>query len=186
MAAQADDRALVVAAAAGDERGWDALVRRFDPLIRRVASGFRLSADQADDVAQSTWLRVVRNIDRIDEPAAFAGWLSTTARRESMRLLQRGTREVATDGPIGHEDPDLRAQDELGRLAREHRREAFRAALDSLPPRERALLEMLARDPAPSYDEVSSALQMPVGSIGPIRGRALARLRRHPRLATTA
>ena len=49
-------------------------------------------------------------------------------------------------------------------------------ALDQLPPRWRALLVLLAMDPAPSYEEISQRLSMPVGSIGPTRGRALRRL----------
>ena len=40
-----------------------------------------------------------------------------------------------------------------------------------------SLLRILIGDPAPSYEEVSEALDMPVGSIGPTRGRALERLR---------
>ena len=58
------------------------------------------------------------------------------------------------------------------------RRDAVRHALASLPARQRTLLHLLHSDAAPSYDEIGSALGMPVGSIGPTRGRALERLRR--------
>ena len=40
-----------------------------------------------------------------------------------------------------------------------------------------ALLRVLAADPAPSYEEVGAALEMPVGSIGPTRARCLGQLR---------
>ena len=47
-----------------------------------------------------------------------------------------------------------------------------------LRPRDQALLRMLVADPAPSYDEIAGTLAMPIGSIGPTRGRWLARLRK--------
>ena len=46
-----------------------------------------------------------------------------------------------------------------------------------LRPSDQALLRMLMVDPRPSYGEISAALAMPIGSIGPTRQRALGRLR---------
>jgi DNA-directed RNA polymerase specialized sigma24 family protein len=43
-------------------------------------------------------------------------------------------------------------------------------------------MRMLIAEPAPSYAEISAALDIPVGSIGPIRQRCLARLRRNREL----
>ena len=51
-------------------------------------------------------------------------------------------------------------------------------ALEQLSERDRTLLRMLAADPMPSYEEIGAALDMPIGSIGPTRARALERLRR--------
>jgi DNA-directed RNA polymerase specialized sigma24 family protein len=55
---------------------------------------------------------------------------------------------------------------------------ALWAAFARLAPREQRLLRMLAADPPPSYEEIGRTLAMPIGSIGPTRGRALQRLRR--------
>lgn len=177
---------LVAAAAAGDERAWDALYRRFDPMLRRVTRGFRLSPHEADDALQATWLRLFRSLHRLENPAAVGAWLVTTARRESLRMLQTGTRELPAEEPIGPEEPDPHSHEDHDPLAHVERSAAVRAALDSLPPRDRALLTLLSREPAPSYEEVAAELGMPLGSIGPTRGRALARLRRHPRVAHAA
>jgi RNA polymerase sigma factor (sigma-70 family) len=174
---------VVAAAAAGDERAWEALYRRFDPMLRRVARGFRLSSHDVDDALQATWLRLFRSLHRLENPAAIGGWLVTAARRESLRVLQLGTREVPAAHAMDAEVPDLGWHDDHDPLADVERSAAIRAALDSLPARERALLTLLSRDPAPSYEDVAAELDMPLGSIGPTRGRALARLRRHPRLA---
>ena len=57
-------------------------------------------------------------------------------------------------------------------------------AIDALPARQRELMLALLAEPEPSYAEVARALEMPIGSIGPTRARALARLRRDHRLAS--
>jgi DNA-directed RNA polymerase specialized sigma24 family protein len=44
--------------------------------------------------------------------------------------------------------------------------------------RDRVLLRLLTSSDAPSYEEIALALNMPIGSIGPTRARALERLRR--------
>ena len=172
--------ALVHAARKGDARAWDAIVQRFGGTIRAVTRGMRLSAADADDVAQTTWLRLLQNIDRLQDPGAIKAWLITTARREALRSLQGGTREFPTADPILEERADPMVVDE--HVAQAERGEALRAALDDLPERARTLLEMLVDKPECSYDELSSALGIPVGSIGPTRGRSLQRLRANRRL----
>jgi RNA polymerase sigma factor (sigma-70 family) len=174
---------LVAAAARGDQRAWDVLFKQFDAMLRRVTRGFRLTSHQADDVVQETWMRLVRHLHRLENPSAVGAWLATTARRESLRMLQRTVHEVTTDELIGIDEPDPDADADPDALGAEGPREIVRSALDALPPRERALLEMLHGEPAPSYEHVAGELGIPVGSIGPTRARALARLRRHPRLA---
>jgi DNA-directed RNA polymerase specialized sigma24 family protein len=51
------------------------------------------------------------------------------------------------------------------------------SALDRLPARQRQVLAALATTPTPSYKEVSTALSMAIGSVGPTRQRALRRMR---------
>jgi RNA polymerase sigma factor (sigma-70 family) len=171
--------ALISAARAGDPRAWEEIVKRFGGTIRAVTRGFRLMPADADDVMQETWLRLLRSIDRIEDPGALKAWLVTTARRESLRSLQR-TREVPSDHSSLDEHPDPTVPEE--RLVAEERRRALREAINDLPAKARALLQLLLSKPDCGYDEVSAKLGMPIGSIGPTRGRLLARLREHPRL----
>jgi RNA polymerase sigma factor (sigma-70 family) len=163
------------AAAAGDEEAWRALVERFDHMLRCVVRGYRLDAADADDVVQTTWIRAYDHLHRLDEPAAIGGWLAVTARREALRTLQRGVREIVAEDPQPAEHPDA-GTPETETIERE-RRAAVRAAVGRLPGRQRVLLSTFLRKPAASYDEISAALDMPVGSIGPTRERALSRLR---------
>jgi DNA-directed RNA polymerase specialized sigma24 family protein len=63
-------------------------------------------------------------------------------------------------------------------LLRGERDAALRAAVDRLPARDQELVRLLVAEPTPSYAQISAALQMPIGAIGPTRGRCLSRLRR--------
>ena len=168
---------LVRAADAGDSAAWDALVDRFSTLLWATARGHRLSDSDAADVVQTTWLRLLENLGRIDDPERLPGWLATTVRRECLAVLRRGKREH----PFGDDDavaavPDPRSPLDAALLVDE--RDALLWQLvDRLPDRCRSLLRVLMADPPPAYADVSAALGMPVGSIGPTRARCLTHLR---------
>jgi RNA polymerase sigma factor (sigma-70 family) len=173
--------ALVTAAAAGDSRAWESLVAAFAPLIRSIARRHRLSDADQDEVVQSTWLALLEHIAHLREPAALAGWLSTTARNESIRILREAARVKPTEQVAVPEQPaDTTVADEV---EWEERRIAVRHAIDRAPVTHRTLLSALIAEPARSYTEVSAELKMPVGSIGPTRARYLTRLRRDPAVA---
>jgi RNA polymerase sigma factor (sigma-70 family) len=170
---------LVEAAAAGEERAWQGLVERYGVLIRSVCRAHRLTAADADDVAQVTWLRAFEHIGRLQDPDRFGAWIGTVARRECLAVLRGCSRVVPTcDEPcdVAVDEP-VHDADEVA-----ERRAAVRSALRTLPDRQRTLLRLLHSEKAPSYEAIGSALAMPVGSIGPTRGRALERLRRELRL----
>ena len=167
----------VRAAAAGDAGAWDDLVARFNGLVWSVARGHGLSTADAGDVVQTTWLRLVERLDTIRDPERLGGWLATTARRECLQTLRRSGRMLPTDDHYQMESrqPEQEAVD-VGLLTSERDRMLWRA-VDELSERCRRLLRVLMADPAPSYEEVGAALDMPVGSIGPTRARCLQRLR---------
>jgi RNA polymerase sigma factor (sigma-70 family) len=162
-------------AARGDERAWSELVARFDPMLRRVVRGYRLDDADVEDVVQTTWIRAFRSLDRLNEPAAIGGWLAITARRESLRALQRGVREFPVEEPLHAEAPAAHTPESV--VLERERRTALRDAVRRLPGRQRDLLATILHRPSASYDEISRALNMPVGSIGPTRERAIGRLR---------
>jgi RNA polymerase sigma factor (sigma-70 family) len=175
--------ALVGAASSGDNDAWARLIERFDPMLRRVLSTFRLCKADVDDVVQGTWTKLFIHIDRIREPAAIAGWLATTARRQALELLQTHTRELLTDelelGVVCEETPETV-------LLEAERHDAFVRALATLPDRQRRLVTLLAARPALDYEQVGSILEMPMGSIGPTRARGLANLERDAGLRSLA
>lgn len=169
-------------AAAGDAEAWDTLVERFSGLVWAVARGYGLSPADAADVSQTTWLRLAEHLSRIRDPARVGVWLATTARHEAFRTLRRARRQVPV-GACFDLLPEELVPGADGGVIEAERDAALWEAFESLPQACKALLRTLLADPAPSYAEVSAALGMPVGSIGPSRKRCLERLGRRAGVA---
>jgi RNA polymerase sigma factor (sigma-70 family) len=168
---------LVRRAAAGDQAAWNELVARYNDLLWSIARGYRLSTADAADAIQTSWLRLLENLGRINDPDRVAAWLATTTRRECLKTLQRGSRE--RPHPAGHSTLD---SIDIGnsvdqQLLRDERNAELWAAFTDMPDRCQCLLRVLMTSPPPSYEDVAAALDMPIGSIGPTRARCLARLR---------
>jgi RNA polymerase sigma factor (sigma-70 family) len=163
------------AAAAGDAAAWDWIVARFHRRLVNTARSQGLAHHDAEDAAQATWIRLTRHIGGLRDPASLTSWLITTARREGIRIRRRAPREqLAADFDLeGVVEPDYDRE-----LSDELRRKALQQALCDLPKRHRELMEALFAEPAPGYAEIAARLGVPIGSIGPIRARCLARLRK--------
>ena len=175
---------LVARARSGDRQAWDALVERYAPLIWSICRRHRLGRADADDVGQSVWLRLLNQLDRIREPAALPGWLSTTTRRECLHVLSAAQGPHATIYALDVESlPDQRAGTADQELLAAERHAALRAAFTQLPPNGQQLLALLTADPPTPYADISAQLGIPVGSIGPTRSRYLDKIRRHPAIA---
>ena len=172
-----DVASLVRRAAEGDRHAWEGLVDQYARLIWSITVDFKLTESDAADVAQTTWLRLLQHIDRIEYPDRVGSWLAATARNECLRSLAARKRVV-----LGHDDVELDSAVAHGpdideRLLADERDQVVRDALSRLPRRWQRLLEMLMADPPVPYADISDELGLPVGSIGPTRGRCLARLR---------
>ena len=175
---------LVTRARNGEWQAWDALVERYAPLIWSICRRYRLEAADAEDAAQNVWLKLVDQLDNIRDPAALPGWLATTTRRECGRVLRaaRGPHDAAR-APDAETIPDEQALTAEQELLAAERHAALREALAHLPACCQQLIALLLEDPPVSYAEISARLGVPVGSIGPNRGRCLDKLRRHPAIA---
>ena len=169
---------LVRLAAAGDKRAWERLVDQYSRLIWAMTREFKLRETDAADVVQATWLRLLEHIGRIEYPERIGSWLATTARHECLRQLAASKRVTLLDDSDAALDATMAPQPAVDeRLLAEERAEAVRAAVATLPTRSQQLLELLMADPPVSYTEISDQLGLPIGSIGPTRGRCLERLR---------
>jgi RNA polymerase sigma factor (sigma-70 family) len=167
---------LVRAAARRDQRAWDGLVNEFGGMIWAIARAHRLGENDAADVFQATWLRLLEHLGDLNEPARVGAWLATTARRECLRRLRIAQRYL----PYGDDAPQHPAIDAPldARLLAAERDRALWRSFARLRQTDQALLRLLMVESPLAYEEISAALGMPIGSIGPTRARALARLRR--------
>jgi RNA polymerase sigma factor (sigma-70 family) len=178
-----DARALVDRVRCRDDpQAWSDLVQRYQPVLRWATRQYGLSADDAADAIQITWLRCLEHLDQLTHAEQLGSWLVTICRRESIRLGTRRLREV----PAADPEPAARAlrrpsgdgaAEVDDRLECEQRAQLVRAALAVLPQRERRLVQILMEPDPPTYRQISERLGIPVGSIGPVRMRALNRLR---------
>jgi RNA polymerase sigma factor (sigma-70 family) len=169
---------LVRAASEGEQEAWNALVERFGSTVWAIARGHRLNAADASDVFQTTWLRLLEHLERIEQPERVGAWIATTARRECLRLLRIAGRQVASGDDFDVlTDPAPPRSVESNLVAGEHSR-LIAQLVEKLPLRSQLLLRLLSSDTPLSYREISESLGMPIGSIGPTRARALEQLRR--------
>jgi RNA polymerase sigma factor (sigma-70 family) len=174
--------ALVTRAAGGDPSAWHEIVERYAPLVWSICTRYQLSNHDSEDVGQTVWLLLVEQLGRLREPAALPGWLATTTARECLRVVTTAHRSerLGTRLDDAVQFVDRAVIDEEILVAELNA--GLRAAFAELPPRCQQLLAMLLADPPPSYAEISAMLDIPMGSIGPQRGRCLERLRRSPTL----
>jgi RNA polymerase sigma factor (sigma-70 family) len=175
-ASQGGDLGVVVAEArCGSSVAWEVLVDRFSGLVASMARRCRLSDADVAEVCQTTWLRLVENLDRIEQPERIGAWLATTSRRESLRIATRKTVVSSTEemDPVDEQsdppDADLLRQEQV---------QAIRVAAERLSPKCQQLLGLLMGDDDLPYKDIAEQLNMPIGSIGPTRGRCLEELRR--------
>ena len=165
---------LVKAAASGHEAAWSALVARFIHRLGRIVRGYRVPANDVDDIVQSTFIRLYEHLHSLRDPRALSPWLETTARRETLKRIRAGRRECPLEDETTqrlhmiatvdeYPDDDLSAQ--------------LRGAISGSRGVSASSSRLLDSPEEPSYEEISRRLSMPIGSIGPTRARALERLR---------
>lgn len=160
----------------GERSALDEVVRELNPLLWHVARAQGLTTEHAADVVQTTWLELLRRLHEIRSPQALTAWLVSTTRREAWRTRARLRKRAHVGVEVLDEISDATADvpelvataDRDGVLWRHFRR---------LSERCRTLLRIVAFVDRPDYSVVAEALGTPRGSIGPTRGRCLAKLR---------
>ena len=164
------------AASGGDPAAWAELIHRYTPVVRARMRRFPLQESDRNDIAQIAWMRLAENVGRLHTPEHVGGWLATVVTRECTALCGREGRTTAmTDwaaaalvSPVtGPEEAAVDA--DLARL--------LWAAVDRLPPARRDLVRALFAQDTRPYAEISRLTGIPVGGIGPTRGRAIEQLR---------
>jgi RNA polymerase sigma factor (sigma-70 family) len=167
---------LMNAARCGSEDALGQIVTELSPLLWHVTRATGLSPCDAEDVLQTVWMRLVAHLDDIHTSAALTGWLVTTARREAWRVRAAERRRLPGDQELLDELPDEGPGSEE-QVIMADQRQVLWTAIGRLSAPCQELLRILAFAPRPHYAAVAAELGMPIGSIGPTRGRCLAKLR---------
>lgn len=167
---------LFIAWRRGERHALDEMVRAVSPVLWHVVRAYGLDRDSADDVVQTTWLTLVRRGDSVRDERAVLRWLTITARREAWRVSQRSRRADTIDDELLENALPRQQSAETTVIVDDEQRQLW-AAVDTLSERCRRLLRVIAFSDRPDYAGLAEELQMPVGSIGPTRGRCLDKLR---------
>lgn len=163
----------------GSPHALDEVIAELSPMLWRVARSAGLDKPSAEDVVQATWLALLKSLPKLEKPAALPAWLAMTAKRESWKVSKSRGKERASDREwdgIVADQPDL-DDDIADRMGLAPRYRVLWKAIGELPEKCRGLIQVIAYTDRPSLDQVSKALGMPRGAIGPTRGRCLAKLR---------
>lgn len=160
----------------GDEAKLGELVALVTPILWHTARAQRLDHALAEDVVQNTWLALFRSAESIADPQAVLQWLIVSTRREAWRVGKRADRveprEFEADDVVS---PANELPEEMVLRSASYAR--LWQHIAGLSERCQALLRVIAFADRPDYAAVAESLGMPIGSIGPTRGRCLAKLR---------
>ena len=168
-----EDEWIAVRCQLGERAAFDELIHRWHGPIWQYVR--HLSDDDvAQDIAQDIWLRVLRGIGRLRDPAKLRAWLFGIAHRTWIDTLRKKYAIVVADldEVDQHELSDPTTADEL-----EHELIAMEQELSRLPAIEREALTLFYLREL-SLQEIAQALDIPVGTVKSRLHRARRMLRR--------
>jgi len=161
---------LLDAAVHGDQEAWNQIVERYSRLVWSVARGYRLSLSDTADVAQTTWLRLIENLDRIRDPDQLAGWLATTARREALRVLRQAGRVTPIDDEDLIDVADVEQESPETAMFQAAAVDEIHDRLEMLPGRQREVMKLRAA--GLSVEQTAARLGVSTASIRALQARA--------------
>jgi RNA polymerase sigma-70 factor (ECF subfamily) len=165
------DEALAVAALAGSEDAFRELVERFEGPVFGLLVRIVRRSELAEELAQETFVKAWRALERFDPARKFSSWLFKIAHNTALDALRRrGEEPLSLDAPVepGGAAPELpadpAAESPLGRaLARDAGRALERAIGELRPAYREVLLLRFAQEL--SYEEIAEVTGAPLGTV---------------------
>lgn len=155
----------------------DELVRTYHSMLHAIGHQYRLTPEELDDAIQSTWLALCQHHRQIRDPQRVPGWLATTMRRSCIAAYHNRNREQLLAEPPGTMTSSAPPVDISTTVVQRYAVQRLYEAIGRLPDRQRRLIQIQLGPAQPDYAQISRSMPIPLGSIGPVRGRALRRLR---------
>ncbi|MGH9643538.1 MAG: RNA polymerase sigma factor [Terriglobales bacterium] len=173
------DEKLIKACLKGDADAWDALIDKYKNLIYSIPIKFGMYQD-AGDIFQAVCVDLMTDLPNLREHRALPKWLIQTCYHRCLQQERSAARHVElepehAEKPANHDETPLPEQ----MLVQIEQEQMLRDAVAEMPERCERMIQMLFFETPPRpYDEVATELGLATGSIGFIRGRCLAQLRK--------
>ncbi|WP_138933301.1 RNA polymerase sigma factor [Roseovarius arcticus] len=184
--ARAHEAALVQLLASGDRTAFEQIYKRHNTSLVRVATGVVRSRATAEEVAQETWIAVLKSISGFEGRSSLASWIFSILINKARSRAKREGRIVLFDG-AGEDDNLAAAFDGRGRwkdmpelwetltperiLAGRSVMEHVNAAIEALPPGQRSVIILRAQQGLDA-DEVCAILGISEGNMRVLLHRA--------------
>ncbi|HEY8965137.1 MAG TPA: sigma-70 family RNA polymerase sigma factor [Candidatus Methylacidiphilales bacterium] len=174
-AAQAELEALVLRARAGDTTAQETLIATYRRRLGGFVYGMLGDASHVDDLTQTVFVRIFLALDRLRDPARFEAWLFKAARNACLSHLRR-ERFRRLFSPLSDREEEIAASPTAAEAGPSDDLLLLRAALKTLPARDRALL-LLVQDRETGYEHIAAEQGITVGALKTRVHRAKALLR---------
>jgi RNA polymerase sigma factor (sigma-70 family) len=177
------DERLIGRCLKGDQEAWSALIDKYKNLIYSIPIKLGMYQD-AGDIFQSVCVDLLSELPRLREHRALPKWLMQTCYHKCLRYQRATDRlvELAPEGTDSNAASPASSADDLPEhlLMQLEQEQILRDAISELPEKcERMVRLLFFENPPRPYENIAEELGMATGSIGAIRGRCLAYLRKH-------
>lgn len=181
--AHSSDEQVIGRCLKGDQEAWSALIDKYKNLIYSIPIKLGMYQD-AGDIFQSVCVDLLSELPRLREHRALPKWLMQTCYHKCLRYQRATDRlvELAPEGTDSDAASPARSADDLPEhlLMQLEQEQILRDAISELPEKcERMVRLLFFENPPRPYENIAQELGMATGSIGAIRGRCLAYLRKH-------
>lgn len=154
----------------GDPDAVRAVYREYGGAVATVARSILRQPELVEEAVQQTFVNAWRSAAKFDETRELAPWLYAIARRASVDILRRETKPTA-----GDHEPETDGVVDPPSFEQTHQKFEVRRAIETLPPEERAVVELSHRF-ALTHSEIADRLGVPVGTVKSRSNRAHKRL----------
>ena len=180
---RSSDERLIGHCLKGDQEAWSALIDKYKNLIYSIPVKLGMHQD-ASDIFQSVCVDLLSELPRLREHRALPKWLMQTCYHKCLHSQRAADRlvELAPEGTDSDAALPASTDDELPEhmLVQLEQEQILRDAISELPDKcERMVRLLFFEIPPRPYEDIAEELGMATGSIGAIRGRCLAYLKKH-------
>lgn len=168
---RAEDRRLIRLARGGDQKAFEALLKKYRNLVYHVMMKMVRNPQEAEDLSQEAFIKAFKALASFNEEFAFSTWLMKIATNNCIDYLRKKKlKTYSIDEPIKYKDEqvqmELPAADPSPerQLLNSERSVLIEEAIQSLPPRYRHVI-VLRHQEEKSYEDIAEILKLPLGTV---------------------